>query len=261
MPDQDLLADLVLGNRILARHGVVDAFGHLSMRHPSDPGYYYISASIAPGQVTRDDLMLFDLESVAAHPDGRRSYVERFIHGEIYKARPDVGAIVHCHSPSLVAYAAVQRPLKPIYHMAGCLGDGCAHFDIRDSDPEGHGMLVESPEHGAALAACLGHSSVALMRGHGATIVAANVRQAVFRAVYVQMNASIASMAEQLGTARYLSDREAGQARDEVEGTAGRAWSYWVSELGADDRADAATGDVPDAQPDDTVAPPPGAIL
>ena len=169
-----LIDALVVANRILHRHGVVDAFGHVSVRDPDLPDRFLLSRSLAPDQVTRGDIMTFDLDSNALDADSRQPYLERFIHGAIYRARADVRSIVHSHSPSVIPFGAVGLPLRPLYHMSSFLGAGSPTFDIREVAGDTD-MLVRDPPLGEALASALGEHSVVLMRGHGSTVVGANV--------------------------------------------------------------------------------------
>jgi len=162
----DTRRDLVVANRILAHEGILDAFGHVSVRHPFDPTRFLLSRMMAPGQVDTNDILEFDRDSQPVKKDGARVFVERFIHGEIYRLRPDVMAVVHSHSPSLIPYGTNGIKLKPMYHMSAFLGQGAPVFDIRDSDKRSD-MLVRNGAHGSALARSLGEAAVALMRGHG----------------------------------------------------------------------------------------------
>jgi len=183
------IEDLVVANRILARFGVLDGFGHVSVRHPEKSEHFFLSRSLAPELVTVDDIMEFNSESEPAGADDRKPYLERYIHGEIYRARPDVHAIVHSHSPSVIPYAGSSVRLRPIYHMAGFLGAGAPVFDIRccfgDTD-----MLVRNRDHGRELAKTLGAGKISLMRGHGFVSVGDDLPVAVYRAVYTEMNAA-----------------------------------------------------------------------
>jgi len=179
--DPKLLDDLVAANRILADQGVVDGYGHVSVRHPADPQRYLMSRSIAPELVTAADVMEYDLDSTAVEPRGRTGYLERFIHGEIYRARPDVRAVVHNHSPSVIPFGVSQVPLKPLYHMSAFLGGGVPVFDIKAAAGQPTDMLVRTPALGRALAQTLGERPVALMRGHGAVVVGDSLPRVVFR--------------------------------------------------------------------------------
>src|SRR6185295_14694061 len=163
--DPKLIEDLVAANRILADQGVVDGYGHVSVRHPADPQRYLMSRSIAPEIVTATDVMEYDLDSNPVDARGRASYLERFIHGEIYRARPDVTAVVHNHSPSVIPFGATGIPLRPLYHMSAFLVGGAPVFDIRAASGAMTDMLVKTPALGAALARTMGSAPVALMRG------------------------------------------------------------------------------------------------
>lgn len=222
-----LLEDLVAANRILAREGVLDGFGHVSARHPHRPGCFLLSRSLAPELVDTADIMTFDAESNALDGDERRPYLERFIHGEVYRVRPDVHAVVHSHSPSVIPFAASTVTLRPVYHMSGFLGGGAGVFDIRErfgcTD-----MLVRSREQGAALAARLGADALVLMRGHGFVAVGETVPVAVYRAIYAELNASIQSRAIALGgQVTYLDPEEAALADATNREQTGRPWALW----------------------------------
>lgn len=225
--DTRFVEDLVAANRILAQHGVLDAYGHVSARHPAEPERFLLSRSLAPELVTDADVMEFDLDSNPAAGDGRAPYLERFIHGEIYRARPDVKAVVHSHSPSVIPFAASSVRLLPIYHMSGFLSGGAPVFDIRHrfgcTD-----MLVRTRKQGAALAAELGASSVALMRGHGFVAVGDSIALAVFRAIYAELNAALQQKAISLGgSIIYLDPEEAARADQTNQGTIAKPWELW----------------------------------
>jgi ribulose-5-phosphate 4-epimerase/fuculose-1-phosphate aldolase len=179
-----LIEDLVAANHILYDQGVVDGFGHVSARHDKDPNRYLLARSMAPALVTADDIMEYDLDSTPIDQRGRAVYLERFIHGEIYKSRPDVQAIVHSHSPAVIPYADTKMRLQPMNHIASFLGGGVPVFEIRDVAGPASNMLVSNPALGHALAVTLGQHSVALMRGHGSVAAAQSVRHVTFRAIY-----------------------------------------------------------------------------
>ena len=226
--DPALIDDLVVANRILYNEGVVDGFGHISVRHDAVPGHFLLARSMAPGLVTAADIMEFDREGEAVG-DGRIAYLERFIHSEIFKRRPDVVSVVHSHSPSIIPFGAIAVPLKPIYHMGSFLGGGVPVFEIRDTAGPATDMLVRNPALGAALAAILGDRAVALLRGHGDVVVGGSIREAVFRAVYTEVNARLAADALRLGegTAVFLSDEEAAASTVTNRAQVNRPWELW----------------------------------
>ena len=224
----DQVEDLVAASRILADRGVVDGYGHVSVRHDRDPNRYLMSRSLAPALVTAADVMEWDLDSVPVDPRGRTGFIERFIHGEIYKARPDVNAVVHHHSPSVIPFSVTTAPLQPLYHMSAFLGGGVPVFDIKTVAGESTDMLVRNPALGRGLAQTLGPRPVALMRGHGAVVVGPTVQLAVFRSVYTEMNAKLQAQAMALGgPVTYLDPEEARKAESNVGGTIGRPWELW----------------------------------
>jgi HCOMODA/2-hydroxy-3-carboxy-muconic semialdehyde decarboxylase len=227
--DQGLLDDLVAANRVLYAKNVVDGLGHVSVRHDKDPNLYVLAAERAPGLVTRDDLAIYDLDSNAQTLRERRPYNERFIHGEIYKARPDIHSVVHCHTPSLVTFCVCQCQLRPMYHMSGFLGRGVARFEIRETAGMTD-MLVSSPPLGAALAKSLGDKQIVLMRGHGATMAGQSIKHAVFRAIYAALNATMQMDAMRLGEVAFLSDEEALKATDLNDRFVDRSWALWKHE-------------------------------
>lgn len=226
--DAAIVEDLVAANRILAQEGIVDAYGHVSIRHPGNPNRYLMSRSLAPISVTAQDIMEYDLDSTPVDPRGRTSVLERFIHGEVYKARPDVHAVIHSHSPTVVPFSVTQVPLRPVLHAASFLWVGVPVWDIRDAgDPAGAAMLVRNAALGRSLAAKLGDKPVALMRGHGNVVAAPNVQTAVRYAIYTEVNARLQVIAIRLGgPINYISPEE-GAAMGRTAGDAGRAWDLW----------------------------------
>ncbi len=224
--------DLVLANRILAQHEVLDGFGHVSMRNPDNPEHYFLSRSLAPELVTLDDIVEFNLDSEPVNGDTRRLYLERFIHGEIYKRRPDVQSIVHSHSPSVIPFAASSVRLRPVYHMAGFLTGGAPVFDIKDkfgcTD-----LLVTCGDHGHELSKVLGDANISLMRGHGFVAVGSSVAVAVYRAIYTELNASLQEKAINLGgEIIYLEDEEGEKADASICGVMHRPWELWKQKAG-----------------------------
>jgi HCOMODA/2-hydroxy-3-carboxy-muconic semialdehyde decarboxylase len=222
-----LLDDLVAANRILYDQGVVDGFGHVSVRHDQDPNRYLLSRSMAPALVTRDDILEYDLDSVPVDARGRTSYLERFIHGELYKVRPDVIAIVHSHSPAVIPFADTGVKLQPMNHIAGFLGTGVPVFEIRDAAGAATDMLIRNASLGHALAAALGDHTVILMRGHGSVAAAQSIRHVVFRAVYTEVNARMQAEAMELGTPTFLTAEEAEAAAKTNDALVDRPWALW----------------------------------
>ena len=232
--DPSLVDQLVYANRILYNQGVVDGLGHASVRHQSEPGVYLLSCNRAPGMVRRRDIVCYDYDGNAVSETAERPYLERFIHGEIYRARPDVMAIVHSHSPSVIPFAVTRNRLRPVFHMSGFLGGGSAHFEIRDTGGNTD-MLIRSPQLGRALADSLGACSCVLMRGHGSTVVGTSLAQAVFRAIYAEVNAKLQLQAQGLGEIEFLTEEEAQLSSDMNDGQIPRSWNLWISQLGAVD--------------------------
>lgn len=229
--------ELAQANRILAHLGILDAYGHVSARLPGRADRFLISRSLAPALVTEADLMELDLEGEPVGSDARKPYLERFIHGAIYRARPDVQAIVHSHSPSVIPFSVSSVRLRPVCHMGGFLGGGAPVFDI------GHrfgctDMLVRNAEQGAELARSLGSHAAALMRGHGFVVVGGTVQAAVYRAVYTEWNARLQREAISLGgDVTYLTEAEAALADAANAGTVERPWQLWLRECGLNEQA------------------------
>lgn len=224
-----LIHDLVDANRILFHQRIVDAFGHVSARHPERPDRFLMARNLAPGQVTAADILEYRVDDGEAVMDSPpRLYLERWIHSEIYKARPDVMAVVHSHSPAVLPFAVAKGArLVPVCHMCGFLGSGPAMFEIRDVAGESSDLLIRNRELGAALARSLGTGRVVLMRGHGSTVVAESVRLAVYRAVYTEVNARLLLQALPLGEVQPLTPGEAEATRITNEGQVDRPWNLW----------------------------------
>ena len=229
----ELVADLAAASRILAAQGVVDAFGHVSMRHPGAPGRFLMSRAIAPALVTPDDIIEYDLDSRPCNPRGRGSFLERFIHGEIYKARPDVMSVVHSHSPSVIPFGLVGAKLQAMFHNAAFIAAGVPVFDIRERFGTTD-LLVSDGPRGLALAAALGARDVALMRAHGSVACGPTLQAAVFRAVYTEVNARIQHWTHALGGGGPMAvlDEAEGRLADVPNQTAGiRAWALWREQV------------------------------
>jgi len=225
--DPALLEDVVVGSRILADFGVVDGFGHVSARHPTNPNHFLMSRSLAPALVTADDIMEFDLDGNPVDARGRSVFLERFIHAEIYRARPDVMSVVHTHSPGVIPFSVSNVPLRPMYHNPSFLAVGVPVWDIR-KDFGDTSMLVNNAAIGKSLAAALGDKPVALMRGHGDVTVGPTVKMAVFRAYYTDVNARLQAQALALGgEPNYLTPGEGAKADQTNFAVMDRIWNLW----------------------------------
>ena len=230
-PPPQVVDDLILANHILSNEGVLDAFGHVSARHPATPDRFVISQTRAPELVESADLQLLDLRGARVAGADGRSYEEAAIHAAVYRVRPDVGGVVHSHAPSVIPFGVSGIPLRPIYHMGSVIGREIPVWDIATLFGETD-LLVRDATQADSLAAALGPRTVALMRGHGCVVVGANLRAAVFTAVYLERNATLLAAALRLGEARSLSAGETQRASEMLRGRAGeRAWEYWVRRL------------------------------
>jgi len=225
--DAALLEDIVVGSRVLADFGVLDGFGHVSARHPTNPNHFLMARSLAPALVTADDIMEFDLDGNAVDARGRTVFLERFIHSEIYKARPDVMSVVHTHSAGVIPFSVTKVPLRAMFHNPSFLAVGVPVWDIRKDFGETD-MLVSNPALGKSLAQTLGNKPVVLMRGHGDVTVGPSVKMAVFRAYYTDVNAKLQSQAMALGgDVNYLTPGE-GEKGDKVNFIViDRIWNLW----------------------------------
>jgi ribulose-5-phosphate 4-epimerase/fuculose-1-phosphate aldolase len=240
----DAIRELVTANRILGNEGVVDALGHVSLRHPEDAGRYLLSRSRSPALVTEDDIMEFALDSTPIDQRGRSMYAERSIHGCIYQARPDVNAVCHSHAQQLIPFAVTGLPVKPIWAMGATIGDEVPMWDIREDFPHDDGMLIVNDTIGSSLAKRLGAGRACLLASHGAVVAAANIRRTVLIAISLMTNAEL------LMQSRLLSLTHAGQegrylTRGEITsmselafspGFLERMWEYWATRAGCADR-------------------------
>lgn len=221
------------GSRILAAQGVLDAFGHVSCRSAESADRFLISRNLAPALVDPADVVEVDLDgNIVGAPSDTRLFLERFIHGEIYRARPDVHAVVHSHALPVLPFTVVtDRPVRPICHMCGFLDGTPAPFDLADHAGPASDLLVSSSQLGANLATHLGSASVVLMRSHGYTVVGSTVQQAVYRAVYTMRNCEIDLSARSLGEPIYLSPEEAATCERTIGTQIARPWQLWLDQL------------------------------
>ena len=227
------IRDLVVANRILANEDVVDAYGHVSIRHPADPTRYLLARSLSPELIERDDIMEFELDGTPVG-DTRQPYLERFIHGAIYEARPDVQAVVHAHAEAVLPFTITPTPLQPVIHSGSFMGVHVPVWDIRDDFGDTN-LLVANMAHGRDLARCLGADNVALMRGHGFAAAARSLIEVVRMSVYVPRNARALLAATGLGPVKALwpgeiAARAAGYQPHSPE--TWRAWEYWARRAG-----------------------------
>ncbi len=237
MPDIDaLLDDLVTASHILAQEGICDAFGHISLRNPDNPGHFFIARAIAPELVTRDDIMECELNGTPVGGDTRKPFLERFIHGALMAARGDVGSVVHSHSRGVIPFGVTGTPIRPLLHSCGVLGHDVPVWDASDAFGDTN-LLISSDAMGHDFAKALGAGRAALMRGHGSTVVGRTIREAVYTAVYLEVNAQLQAASMAMGTVKYLTDGEISliQARlgDAKPGEGyDRAWQYWARRAG-----------------------------
>lgn len=229
----NVIPDLVVANRILAFKGVLDSFGHISVRHPDNPGRYLMSRAKAPSQIANEDILEFALDSTPIDQRGLPIYGERPIHGCIYQARPDVMAVCHNHARGLLPFAVTKTPMHPVIHVAAVIGYEVPVWDIRDEFGD-TSLLVTSNEMGHSLARCLGNGRAALMRGHGSVVVGGTVREVVFTSYYLQVNAEVLLESRELGEVQYLSPGEIELAAALHTKPIGheRAWDEWVAQVG-----------------------------
>jgi ribulose-5-phosphate 4-epimerase/fuculose-1-phosphate aldolase len=232
--DPVAIEDLVAANRILADQGVLDGYGHVTIRHPHAPDRYFLSRSKAPAIITAADIMEYDLDSNPVDQAGRLMYIERFIHGEIYKARPDVNAIIHSHSPTVIPFSVTTVKLRPICHMSAFLKEEVPNFEIRDCDGMTD-LLIRNAKHGSGLAQALGASNVALMRGHGNVCVGPNIMMAVYRSVYTEVNARLQAQAIALGgPIKFLAPEECDLITGRKDTNFQRPWAMWKERIATD---------------------------
>lgn len=228
---RDTIGELVAANHVLAKLKLLDAFGHVTIRNPANPQRYLMARSIAPALVTEQDIIEFDLDSNAIDARGRAPSIERFIHGEIYRLRADVNAIVHSHSPTIIPFSVSKTPLRPISHVAGFLSPAVPVYDPRATAGPSN-LLISNRELGKALAEALGQNAVALIRGHGNAVVATNVGLATYRAFYTEMSAQLLLQTRLLdGPITYLDPEEAARINDLRQTGYVRQWELWKREL------------------------------
>ncbi|HWK97387.1 MAG TPA: class II aldolase/adducin family protein [Pseudolabrys sp.] len=228
-PLKECIAELVVANHVLANEDVLDGFGHISMRAPDDPATYFLSRARAPELVDEGDIVRFRLDSEPLEGEKRSYYSERVIHGEIYKARPDVMAVCHHHAPAVMPFCIAKVPLRPVTHLGATIGAEISMWDSQDEFGDTN-LLVAKPEEGRSLAQALGDNFVVLMRRHGATVAGRTVREAVFRCIYLANNARTQLAAMQLGDYETLTPGEIAMSGEfNLRSYAvDRAWERWA---------------------------------
>jgi HCOMODA/2-hydroxy-3-carboxy-muconic semialdehyde decarboxylase len=227
-----ILEEIVTANRILANEGIVDSFGHVSARHPDNPQHFLLSRARAPERIERDDIVEYQFDGTAIDARGRAPYLERFIHGAIYEARPDVMSVVHNHSPSVIPFGVTGKKLKPLLHMCASIGHEVPLWDSRDKFGDTT-LLVANMDMGRDLAKRLGAKPTTLMRGHGATVVGRTVRHAVYISVYMEVGAKLQMQATMLGDIKFLSPGEIDAITGRLDDyTMNRAWENWARRAG-----------------------------
>jgi HCOMODA/2-hydroxy-3-carboxy-muconic semialdehyde decarboxylase len=234
--ENNFLDDLVAANRILAEHGVIDAYGHVSLRSPDNPKRFFIARAIAPETVQAEDILEYDLDANPLDPRGRDSVSERFIHSEIYRARPDVVSVVHTHSPSVIPFSVTGVKMRALFHMASFIGEGLPNFEIRKAK-KGSDLLVRDSRLGKALAKTLAAKPAVLMRGHGSAVTGENLQRAVGRSIYMEMSARMQMQALLLSRRITFLDAAEVKASAPVQDYK-RAWPLWREKALAKARAD-----------------------
>jgi ribulose-5-phosphate 4-epimerase/fuculose-1-phosphate aldolase len=231
-PVDDARYELALANRIIAHEGVLDGFGHVSVRHPSDPKRYLLARSRSPELIEPSDILEFTLDSEPVKPPKGEMYGERVIHGSIYQARPDVNAVCHHHSPSVLPFCITGVKLEPVFHMGAVMGQVVTVWDSRDEFGDTDLMVVK-PEEGRSLAKALGPNWMVLMRHHGATLAGKTLRELVFRTIYSNANAEIQLRSLAVGGTGALSagERQRSEPRQLQPRPMARAWEYWTARL------------------------------
>lgn len=230
--DAQRVGDLVIANHILADQNILDAWGHVSIRSAGNPKHFYLSRSVAPALVKPEDIMEYDEDSNPVDARGRALYLERFIHGEVYRARPDVNAVIHSHSPAVIPFSMTGVPLRMAFLLGAFLGSGAPVFEIREAAGTETNMQITDNARGAALAKQLGSAEIVLMRGHGDTVVGPTIKVAVARAVYAEANARIQMDAIRLGQPVYFTDGEAATLKkmEDEERSVIRPWELWKAQ-------------------------------
>jgi HCOMODA/2-hydroxy-3-carboxy-muconic semialdehyde decarboxylase len=230
----EVIEELALANRILAHEGVLDAFGHVSVRHPADPGRYLLSRSRSPLLIEPDDILEYTLDSAPVRPPKVHLYAERVIHGCIYQARSDVMAVCHHHAPAIMPFAIAGKPIVPVFHLGAAVGENTPFWDQHDEFGDTN-LLVVKPEEGQSLARALGRHSTVLMNRHGATVVGGGLKELVSRSIFMCQNADYQLRALALGVPQplYRGEIRLAGAINLLPNVVTRTWEYWSMRLEA----------------------------
>ena len=230
----DIIEELALANRILGNEGVLDAFGHVSVRHPGDPGRYFLPRSRSPALIEPGDILEFTLDSEPVKPPKVHMYAERVIHGCIYQARPDVMAVCHHHAPAIMPFVIAGKQIVPVFHLGAAVGDDVPFWDQHDEFGDTN-LLVVKPEEGQSLARALGQHPVVLMNRHGATVVGSGLKELVSRSIFMCQNAEYQLRALALGASAPLhaGEIELAGAISRLPNVVGRTWEYWSARVNA----------------------------
>jgi ribulose-5-phosphate 4-epimerase/fuculose-1-phosphate aldolase len=226
---ETVIDEIVTATKILLHEGILDTFGHISARDPDDHGSFLLAQKLAPSLIKADDIQSFNLEGETT--DNRPSYLERYIHSEIYKARPDVNCVLHSHSPAVLPYCFTDQPLRPVTHMGAFLGDAVPVYEIRDKQGDETDLFGGSRSVCADIAESLGDYPVVLMARHGVVNVGGSVREVVFRAFYTEQNAAAQTAGLRIGAIKYLSPGEIRTAGKLVGAQIDRGWDHWSERL------------------------------
>jgi HCOMODA/2-hydroxy-3-carboxy-muconic semialdehyde decarboxylase len=239
------IGDLVIANRILAKEDVVDAYGHVSIRHPQKPDHYLLSRSLSPEFVTREDIIEFKLDGTPVN-DSRPPYLERFIHGAVYEARPDVNAVIHSHAEAVLPFSVSKTPMCCVAHVASDMGTHVPVWDIDEKFGDATNLLVVNMDQGRDMAKKLGKNSVVLMRGHGFAAAADGLLKLVRMSVYLPRNARILMAAIQMGEFKALSENEIKTRQNFRAGSPEmqRGWEFWAKRAGCGDMLKGSRGGV-----------------
>ncbi|MEL7343633.1 MAG: class II aldolase/adducin family protein [Pseudomonadota bacterium] len=223
------IEELVMATRILVNEGVMDVFGHISARHPDDPEKFLLPQKLAPNDITNDDIQVLTMDGETT--DNRPSYLERYIHSEVYKARPDVNCVLHTHSPAVLPYSFIDTPLRPVTHMGAYLGFSVPIYEIREKQGDSTDLFGGSPEVCAEIAEAMGDSPAVIMARHGVVNVGRSIRETVYRAYYLEQEAKAHTIGRMIGNITYMTHGELEAAGTLVGAQIDRGWNHWSAQI------------------------------